>query len=66
MQQADLKHRAEKTNVETFMAAIDARVKVAMAHAQMLGTQAAAGLNAMNVQASISGSGQDIYHHNAD
>ena len=66
MHHAELTQRNEKIKADVFSAMVDARVKVAMANAQMLGTQAAAGLNAMNVGASISGVGQDIYHHNAD
>ena len=48
--------RANEANQRALMEIIDGRVKLAMAAAQMLATQAAAGLNALNASASISGS----------
>jgi hypothetical protein len=53
---ADLKMRGEEANLRAATGAVDAKVRATMAGAQMFGTQAAAGLNAINTSASISGS----------
>ncbi|BEP54543.1 hypothetical protein GmRootV118_17870 [Variovorax sp. V118] len=53
---ADLKMRGEEANIRAATGAVDAKVRATMAGAQMFGTQAAAGLNAINTSASISGS----------
>lgn len=53
---ADLKMRGEEANIRAAMGSVDAKVRATMASAQMFGTQAAAGLNAINTSASISGS----------
>ena len=52
---AELRQKAEKANLDSELAMIDARVRAALAAAQMLGTQAAAGINAIGARASISG-----------
>lgn len=54
--QGDLTARAGAANLNAESGLIDARVKSVLAAAQMLGSQASAGINAINAQASISGS----------
>lgn len=54
--QGDLDMRGVEANARTGLAALEARVRAATAFAEMLGAQAAAGLNALNAGASISGS----------
>ena len=53
---ANMALETAKSNLQSQMASIDQKVKAATAGAQMLGQQAAAGLNAINAQASVSGS----------
>lgn len=52
---AELRQKSAKANLDAEMASIDAKVRAAMSAAQMLGTQAAAGINAIGARASISG-----------
>ncbi|WP_374257896.1 hypothetical protein, partial [Aquabacterium sp.] len=54
--QGDLTMRGYETNSRNQVAALDARVRAAVSYAEMLGAQAAAGLNALNASAQISGS----------
>lgn len=53
---AELKARTNEANLRTAMETITTRVNAVMANAQMSGTQAAAALNAIHTQASISAS----------
>lgn len=53
---AELKARTNEANLRTAMETLGQRVSAVVANAQMVGTQAAAALNAINTQASISGS----------
>jgi hypothetical protein len=53
---AELKARTNEANLRAAMETITTRVGAVMANAQMSGTQAAAALNAIHTQASISGS----------
>ncbi|MBS0453944.1 MAG: hypothetical protein JSS14_21800 [Proteobacteria bacterium] len=55
---AQLKIEGEKANLAAKEQSMDAKVKAAIAGAQMVAQQAAAGLNAINAQASVSG--QDV------
>lgn len=52
---AELAQKASEKNIDASLATLDAKVKSAMAAAQMLATQAAAGLNAIGARAGISG-----------
>lgn len=54
--QADMDMRGLEANARGEMVAIESRVRAATSFAEMLGAQAAAGLNALNASASISGS----------
>lgn len=54
--QGDMDMRGMETNARGEMTALEARVRAAVAYAEMLGAQAAAGLNALNASAQISGS----------
>lgn len=53
---AELQQRASEANMKAQVDMIQAKLQGALGAAQMLATQAAAGLNAINAQASISGS----------
>ncbi|MGJ3704654.1 hypothetical protein [Variovorax sp. AFSI2.2] len=53
---ADLKMRGEQANLQAQMNSLESKVRAAIAGAQLVGQQAAAGLNAINSSASISGS----------
>ena len=53
---AELKARTNEANLRTAMETLTQRVSAVVANAQMVGTQAAAALNAIHTQASISGS----------
>ena len=55
---AELKTRVGEANLRAATESMNAKVRAAIEGAQMIGTQAAAGLNALHAQASISG--QDI------
>ena len=52
---AELQQRASEANMKAQVDMIQAKLQGALGAAQMLATQAAAGLNAINAQASISG-----------
>lgn len=52
---AELRQKSAKANLDSDLAVIEAKVRAALAAAQMLGTQAAAGINAIGARASISG-----------
>lgn len=54
--QADIDMRGMEANARGEMTALESRVRAAVGFAEMLGAQAAAGLNALNASASISGS----------
>lgn len=54
--QGDMDMRGMEANAKGEMIALESRVRAAMTFAEMLGAQAAAGLNALNASASISGS----------
>lgn len=54
--QGDMDMRGMETNARGEMTALEARVRAAVSYAEMLGAQAAAGLNALNASASIGGS----------
>lgn len=58
--QADIKTRIGEANLRASSGALEARVRAAMEYAQMLGNQAAAGLNALHGGASISGSDSSV------
>ena len=58
--QGDIDMRGMETNARGEMTALEARVRAAVAYAEMLGAQAAAGLNALNASAQISGSDSSI------
>ena len=58
--QADIKTRIGEANLRASTGALEARVRAAMEYAQMLGNQAAAGLNALHGGASISGSDSSV------
>ena len=55
---AQLKLEAQKANLQSSEATIDAKVRAALAGAQMVASMATAGINAINAQTSISGSDQ--------
>jgi hypothetical protein len=57
--QGDINMRGMEANARGEMVAIESRVRAATSFAEMLGAQAAAGLNALNASASISGSSSD-------
>ena len=57
--QGDINMRGMEANARGEMIAIESRVRAATSFAEMLGAQAAAGLNALNASASISGSSSD-------
>lgn len=56
LSEADLKLRVSEANMRAQITTVEQRVKVAMEYASMLGTQAAAALNALHAGAQISGS----------
>lgn len=56
---ADIQARVGEANLRSASGALEARVRVAMEYAQMLGNQAAAGLNALHASAAVSGSSSD-------
>ena len=60
--QADIDMRGMEANARGEMTALESRVRAAVGYAEMLGAQAAAGLNALNASASISGSSSDTRH----
>lgn len=62
--QGDLTMRGVEADSRAATAALESRVRAALAYAEMLGAQAAAGLNALNASASISG--QDSTVRNID
>lgn len=51
---AELRQKSDQANLNAKMASIDAKVKAAMAAAQLVGTQSAAGINAIGARSSIS------------
>lgn len=55
---AELKERAREANLRADSATQDARVRAALGAAQLMATEAAAGINAINAGAKISGSDQ--------
>ena len=57
---ADIQARIGTANLQAQSSALEARVRAAMAYAEMLGNQAAAGLNALHGGASISGSDSSV------
>lgn len=57
---AELKFRATEANLRTAMETLGQRVNAVVANAQMVGTQAAAALNAIHTQAGVSGSDQTV------
>lgn len=57
---AELKARTTEANLRTAMETLGQRVSATMANAQMVGTQAAAALNAVHAQAGISGSDSTV------
>lgn len=57
---AELKVRTNEANLRTAMETLNARVNAVMANAQMVGTQAAAALNAIHTQASVAGTDQTV------
>lgn len=54
--QGDMDMRGMEANAKGEMIAMESRVRAAVSYAEMLGAQAAAGLNALNASASIGGS----------
>lgn len=58
--QGDLTMRGVEADSRASTAALESRVRAAIAYAEMLGAQAAAGLNALNANASISGSDSTV------
>ena len=54
--QGDLTARTGQANLQAAMSLIEAKVRAIVAAAQMMASQASAGINAINAQASISGS----------
>ncbi len=63
---AELKARTNEANLRVAMETLGQRVSAVVANAQMVGTQAAAALNAINTQASVSGSSSDSVVTNID
>lgn len=59
---AELRQKSDQANLNAKMASIDAKVKAAMAAAQLVGTQSAAGINAIGAR--LSRSGSSTYNHN--
>lgn len=57
---AELKFRATEANLRAAMESLTQRVNAVVANAQMVATQAAAAFNAVNTQASVSGTDQTI------
>lgn len=53
---AQLRQSTNEANLRSDMASLDAKVRAFLAAVQMLASQASAGLNAINVQAQVSGS----------
>lgn len=57
---AELKARTNEANLRTAMETLGQRVSAVVANAQMVGTQAAAALNAIHTQASVSGNDSTV------